>query len=159
MLPKLRPLQINPTVQSGQPGVLLVDPLRLSNRAVFAPQALTPILGLCDGTRDAAALRAAFQLRTGIPLTTAMVERLLFALDDDFLLENDRYAAAKAGLLARYRDAPFRPPFQAGQSYPADGDELRNLLQSYCEAVAEDDPPNDAEISTVKGMGRAAGSA
>lgn len=153
MLPKLRSLQTNPTVHAGQPGVLLVDPLRLSgDQVVFVPQILTPLLGLCDGTRDAATLSTAFQLRTGIPLTMAAVESLLSALDDAFLLENERFAAAKAVLLSKYRSAPFRPPFQAGQTYPADGDQLRSLLQEYCEAATKDDPPADAGLPTVKGL-------
>ena len=57
MNPQLRlQIDVRPYVQQGQPVLLLRDPLDLSDQVVVLPQALGPLLGLCDGTRSLAEL-------------------------------------------------------------------------------------------------------
>jgi AmmeMemoRadiSam system protein B len=60
---------------------------------------------------------------------------MLEALDNACLLDNAHFAAAHADSLRAYRQAPYRTPAGAGQSYPADPDELRQQLQGYLDAV------------------------
>lgn len=137
--PRLRPVEPHLINHNGRPAIILRDPLQLSDQVVVVPQALAPLLALCDGTRDLAALRAGLAVRTGILLTPDDVARLVRQLDQAFLLGNGRFAEAKAALLDRYRAAPYRPPVLAGPSYPSEPDDLRQYLNSFVEGVERGD--------------------
>ncbi|MFQ5342946.1 MAG: AmmeMemoRadiSam system protein B [Anaerolineae bacterium] len=137
--PRLRPVEPHLINHNGRPAIILRDPLQLSDQVVVVPQALAPLLGLCDGTRDLAALRAGLAVRTGILLAPDDVARLVHQLDQAFLLENGRFAEAKAALVGRYRAAPYRPPVLAGPSYPVEPDDLRQYLNSFVEGVERGD--------------------
>ncbi len=131
-------------IHGGRPAVLLRDPLRLSDKTIVVPQQLAPLLALCDGTRDASALSAALAVRFGVRVAPSAVEQLLDNLDDALLLDNERFSQAKEQALAEYRQAPFRPLANGGQSYPTDRDELRQLLQARLEAA--DDVSSDSAV-------------
>jgi len=79
-------------------------------------------------------------VRFGLRVGPDVLEQVLTAFDEALLLDNDRFAQARERALAEYRQAPFRPPVLAGQSYPADADELRHLLEGYLEAVDDVSP-------------------
>ena len=134
--PKLRAVDLQPFVHGGRPSILLRDPLQLAEKTVVIPQQLSPVLALCDGTRDAGGLSAALAIRYGLRAAPGVLEQLLATLDEALLLENERFAQARERVLAEYRQAPFRPPASAGRAYPADADELRHLLDGYLGAVA-----------------------
>lgn len=134
MNPRLRAIRLEQTVHQGQPGIVLADPLGLGDRMLFVPAALGPLLALMDGTRDAGALRTGFELRTGVPLSPAVVDGLLRELDDALFLDNDRFTRAVRSATEEYRRAPSRPPIMAGRSCPGDPQELGGLLDGYLEA-------------------------
>jgi AmmeMemoRadiSam system protein B len=138
--PKLRSIDARPVVQGGRPSILLRDPLQLTDKTVVIPQQLAPVSALCDGTRDSSGLRAALAVRFGLRIGPGVLEQLLAALDEALLLDNDRFAQARERALAEYRQAPFRLPVLAGQSYPADADELQHLLEGYLDAVDDVSP-------------------
>jgi hypothetical protein len=58
--PKLREIHMQSAVHQGQQGILLTDPLGLSERRLFVPVALAPLLPLIDGSRDLGTLRIGF---------------------------------------------------------------------------------------------------
>ena len=133
--PKLRALDARPISHNGQPSILLRDPLQLSERTIVIPQALSAALVLFDGTRSADAVSASLAVRLGLRVPPGTLDRLLTALDDALLLDNARFAQAHEAALSAYRQAPHRPMSSAGESYPADADELRQALQGYLDAV------------------------
>ena len=139
-LPKLRAVNAQPVVQAGRRGLMLRDPLQLTERCVVVPQRLAPLLALCDGSRDAGALRASLIVRYGVDMRLELIERFLAALDEAFLLDNERFRAAQDQVLAEYREAPFRDPASAARSYPADAGELRAMLQHYLDDVEDAAP-------------------
>jgi AmmeMemoRadiSam system protein B len=53
------------------------------------------------------------------------------------LLDNERFAQAHQEALTVYRNAPHRPLCSAGESYPADADQLRQQLEGYLDAVTD----------------------
>ncbi|MDI7274831.1 MAG: AmmeMemoRadiSam system protein B [Anaerolineae bacterium] len=128
MNPKLRSIRPELATVNGRPVVLLRDPLGLSDQTVAVPHALAPLLTLCDGTRDESAVRAALQVRHGIYLSPDRLAEILQRLDEALLLDNDTFRLARVRALNAYRTAPCRPPALAGQSYPADPQELAALL-------------------------------
>lgn len=129
--PKLRPIDIQPTVQRGQPALLLRDPLQLSGNYMVLPQVFGPALGMLDGTLDLDGLRLALLASYHMAYPDDLLRHLVEVLDDNLMLENDRAAEAHARALAAYRAAPFRPISMAGQSYPADAAGLRRLFDRY----------------------------
>ena len=136
MNPRLRPVEVRPLVDRGQPVLMLRDPLGLSDKVVILPQALGALLALCDGSRDAAELYAALLVHTGLRVMPDIIQRVIDHLDDALLLENDRFAHAYAETLRVYRAAPFRPPALAGQGYPGEPAALRDLLEDYLAKTA-----------------------
>lgn len=128
---KLREIRTQPAMQRGQTGILLSDPLYLSNKALFIPGSLAGLLTLMDGTRDMGTLKTGFELRTGIPLSGPLLEQFISQLDEALFLDNDRYAQAYESALKDYRAGISRPPVLAGSCYPADTGELTVFLQRY----------------------------
>jgi AmmeMemoRadiSam system protein B len=141
MQPKLRPVDIRSVQHRGQPALWLRDPLALSDQTILLPQRLAPLLSLLDGTRDAGAIRAALEVRSGVRLPPATLTNLLSQLDRALLLDNERSVTAMSEVLRAYRDAPYRPPTLAGQGYPAAPDQLQRLLQGYVDSAP---PPSTA---------------
>jgi len=128
---KLREIRTQPFEQSGQRGFILSDPLGLSNKALFVPDALAGLLILMDGTRDIRTVRTGFELRTGIPLGDSLLEQLVSQLDEALFLENERYTRAYEMALSDFRNGISRPPVLAGNCYPPDTGELTAFLQRY----------------------------
>lgn len=133
--PRLRAIDVRPIMQDGQPFLMLRDPLQLSDKLVLLPQYLAPILLLCDGTRTLKGLQASLLLSFGLRIGVDVLEQICTALDGALLLENERFARARAAAVEAYRSAPFRPSSLAGQSYPENANELRQLLEDYFAAV------------------------
>lgn len=129
--PKLRPIEIKPFAHGRQPSLLLRDPLSLSRKVMTLPAELGPILAACDGTRDARGIQAALMLHFGLRVSLDVIGQVLAALDELYLLDNDRSAAAQAQALAMYRSAAYRLPALADGSYPSDPTLLRHMLASY----------------------------
>ena len=146
--PRLRSLDLRWIEHEGGSFLHLRDPLALTDQNLLVPAPLVPLLALCDGTRDAGALGAAFALRTGTDLGPARIRTLLEGLDSALLLEGAAYESAVARALGEYRSAPSRPPFHAGTVYPSEAGRLRETLTSLCE---------EAAAAAVGGDGRLAG--
>jgi AmmeMemoRadiSam system protein B len=153
LYPKLRAVDPRPIVHGGRPSILLRDPLQLTEGNIVIPQQLAPLLALCDGTRDIAGLRASLAVRFGVRVGSGVLEQLVRALDEALLLDNERFAQALEHALTAYRQAPFRPPALAGQSYPADPDALRGLLDGYLEAT-DDEGEDTREVKSRLADGR-----
>ncbi len=142
--PRLRPLDFQPVFHQGERMWLLRDPLQLSPRQLIFPQALAQLLLFCDGKHTSDQIVEAVALQSGISLPIDVVEDALQQLDDAYLLDNDRSAAAKADAVAAYRAQPFRPPALAGLSYPEDPDELSHLFARYGAAAPTNSAPSTA---------------
>lgn len=149
MNPKLREIRTQPIVSRGQQGILLSDPLSISPGALFIPRPLALILALLDGKRDIGTVRAGFELRTGTPLNTSILERLISELDEALFLDNERFAQAYALATEDFRSAASRLPILVGRCCPADAGGLGAFLQTYLDQM--DDADMDS-LSDVKGL-------
>ena len=128
--PKLRLVDIRPQAHNGQSYYLLRDPLQLSEQGLLLPPAMAALLAFVDGENTPAEVAAEFQRQYNIPIDVETVEGLLHALDDVYLLDNERATIALETALAAYRDAPSRPPTIAGHGYPDDPDALHEFLEN-----------------------------
>ena len=115
--------------------LLLRDPLQLSDSAIAVPRALGPLLALMDGTRDEGALEAALRVRCGLRLASGLLGRLIEDLDASFLLQDERFRAAKSEALQAYRQAPHRPMTMDRSSFARDGASAAARLQSMIDAL------------------------
>jgi hypothetical protein len=146
--PRLRPIQTESIRHAGQPALLLKDPLQLTDRALVVSAHLVPALILCDGATHRSALPAALTDRFGLTIDTAALDELLLALDELYLLDNERAAAARHAAGAAYRAAPQRTPALAGRAYPADPAALQRLLaQALAQAETSEAPAARAVLS------------
>jgi len=143
--PKLRAtLDIRPLEQNGQRLLLLRDPGQISDAMLGIPQALAPVLLLCDGQWDAESIAIICAEQFHIRFEDGVLEGMIEALDEALFLDNARFAQAKQRALDEYRAAPFRPPMLAGASYPENPDELRQRLEGHL-AEAGDVTPTPAQ--------------
>jgi AmmeMemoRadiSam system protein B len=129
--PKLRPVEPQWVQYEGELYLYLHDRMGLAERSILVPQPIAPLLVLCDGTRDIAAIQASFALRTGVQLPLPVLRDFLAQLDGALLLENGAYRQAEARLLQDYREAAHRHPSHADLVYPSDPQGLSGLLQEY----------------------------
>jgi AmmeMemoRadiSam system protein B len=139
--PKIRSVETTPVHQGGRYFILLRDPLRLADKQIIIPHGLTPVLALCDGTRDTTAISAAMAIRYGQHVSPVEIQHLLTALDEAHLLENEGFLEAKENALLEYTQAPFRKPLISGVSYPSEEKALQELLNGYLEKVEIDPNP------------------
>lgn len=138
--PKLRALDIRPHTQAGQAYLLLRDPQQITEHALLIPHGLAPLLALCDGTRTVEAISAAVRVRIGAVLPIERIDEFIGALDQAYMLDNVRFAAAQAQVLAAYRNASARSPALAGLSYPSSKTQLWQQLQDYLESADAIEP-------------------
>jgi len=150
MRPKLRPLETNWVQHNGRMALLLRDRLGLTENAVIVPATLALLLSLCDGTRDENALRVSFELRSGMRIDALLLRQLLRQLDEALLLEGPRVEAAREAALREYREAPFRSPALAGQSYPSDPVDLTRFLEGF--SSSPNDDPAPGAVAEVRGL-------
>jgi AmmeMemoRadiSam system protein B len=137
LFPKLRAVDVRPYRQKGADYYLLRDPLALTDGSLLVPQFFGPLLALCDGTlEDATALASALTVRYGVGIDAETIGEVLTALDEAFMLENERSAEALRGKIEAYRQRPFRAAALAGLSYPAEGQDLARLLDDYLAQTA-----------------------
>jgi hypothetical protein len=133
--PRLRELDVRPLVHQGQPALLLRDPQQISLHQLVVTQPLGAVLAFCDGRHDLAGMVAAFRHHHRIALPPDAVEDLLSALDENYMLDNERAARRRLAALEEFRAAPARPAHLAGAGYPADPRALWRLLQDYLETA------------------------
>jgi MEMO1 family protein len=148
--PKLRLIDAQPVEYEGSSYLMLRDPLALAEQNILVPQTFVPALALCDGTRSASALRGALALRYGLFIKPQQIDEFIAALDKALLLDNPRSQRARSKAQAAFRQAPFRPPANAGQSYPKDALELTRYLDGFLNA---EEQPGEARLNgQVRGI-------
>ena len=118
--PKLRPLEVHRVEQDGQRYYLLRDAMGLGDGPAMIPEALGPLLALCDGDRDVDGIAAAFHLRTGVDLGSDRVAQIIDSLSKGLLLDDERFGEACHKAVDHFRELPYRPLSHAGGVYPAD---------------------------------------
>jgi AmmeMemoRadiSam system protein B len=150
--PKLRQLDMRPLVHQGQDYIYLRDPMEVTEQAVLVPQPLAAALLFLDGDRDSSGISAAIAVRYGVRIPSEDIQKLIDALDEALLLDNQRYAEAYTQALLTYRTADFRPPSMAGSSYPDDLETLRKSLQEFIDYGPGVKDGNPEEVNPIRGL-------
>jgi hypothetical protein len=135
--PKLRPVEVTPVVSRGREMMLLRDAGNLSDRTVAVPPRTLFILSLLDGRHSLREIQVEYVRRFGDLILSQQLERLIQELDENLLLEGERFQQYRQEVEERFRALPFRPPAHAGAAYPADSDALEQEMKELM-AAAED---------------------
>jgi AmmeMemoRadiSam system protein B len=144
--PALRPVRAEPASADGRDGVLLLDPLGLSE-PTFVPAPLVPILARFDGSRPAAAIAALAGAELGARVPPAAVDALAAQLDERLWLLSDRFHAARDGALAQWLATGLRECRHAGSAgYPVSPEPLRAELGAVVP------PPPATPAAPVRGL-------
>ncbi len=151
MRPKLRRVQVSSGQQHGQQVLVLSDPCGLSDCAVVLPASLGPVLELCDGTRNVAALRTVLELRTGLRVGPDYLEKMFAALDRALMIDNEHFARVHEEAVKKFRAAPSRPPIMADRVYPANSELLEQVLCGYFDGLLPD-ADNMPKVDEVRGL-------
>ena len=151
MRPKLRRLQVGRGQQHGQQVLVFSDPCGLSDCAVVLPASLAPVLELCDGTRNVAALRTVLELRTGLRVGPDYLEKMFVALDKALMIDNEHFARVHEEAVKKFRAAPSRPPTMADRVYPANAELLEQVLCGYFDGLLPD-ADNMTKADDVRGL-------
>jgi MEMO1 family protein len=147
--PRLRPLELKWLQDGEQPILFMRDPTGVAPFPATVPAWVALLLGFCDGERDVAGIRAAFELRTGDPVTHDDVQRVIDQLDEALFLDSPRFQQARLRLIEDYRGAAFRPAALADRVYPGTPTDLERALASYATPADADGAKATAEIRGV----------
>lgn len=148
-VPKIRAgIELLPAVHEGRDVLVLHDRTGVSSDLVV-DRGVAPLLALMDGRNDLRDMQVALMRMGGLGLVRLEeVEGFVRALDENLLLDNERYHRQVSELARRYREERTRVAAHAGRSYPSDPDHLRNQLDGYFNA------PEDPHESHTMGMSR-----
>ncbi len=135
-MPKIRAgIEPLPAVHEGRGVLVLHDRTGISSDLIV-DRAVAPLLALMDGRNDLRDMQVALMRMGGLGLIRLEeIEAFVRVLDENLLLDNERYHRELAELARRYREERKRPAAHAGRSYPSDPDHLRSQLHNYFNAL------------------------
>jgi MEMO1 family protein len=139
-LPALRRgLDVIPSPDTNQPGLLLRDPLRYTEKVIFVPPPWTIGLRCLDGEHTELDLQEALTRATGELVFTDAVQEFVSVLQKQGFLETEEFYRLREQKHAEFREESERLPVHAGESYPASASEVRSTFEGYFAAVSGPD--------------------
>jgi len=140
--PKLRHVEIFPVQSDNGDMYALRDPSGITDEVVVLGPVALYLLRFFDGQHSRLDIRTEFTRAFGQFLFENQLNDLIRQLDEHFLLDSENYRARRRSVEEAFRAAASRPACHAGQSYPAEPEELRRTLNSYFEAPEGAGKPN-----------------
>jgi AmmeMemoRadiSam system protein B len=142
-LPRLRlSLDLMPSPDSQNPGLLIRDPFRFSDSMLLIPPQLVPCLACFDGEQTTLDLRENLVRATGEIQVGEIEKNLYEALSTAGFLEDDKFEQLRMARINEFTAAPKREPSHAGSAYPLDAEEARKALLEFMQGssptVAQD---------------------
>jgi AmmeMemoRadiSam system protein B len=140
--PKIRrDLEFFPIQHGNQQLILIRDHLGLVREGQGVAPDLYQFMTLLDGTKSLRDLQMALmRQKGGILVGSDEVAQLLNKLDEGFLLDSDRFQAARTEIEVGFTSSNIRPCSHSGRSYPQDPAALRKRLNEIMT-----DPASTAE--------------
>ena len=124
-----RDLEFFPVQQGGRKMVLIRDHIGLIPEGKVVDVSVYQLLALLDGTKNIRDLQMELmRQRGGILVASDEVASLLANLDDSYLLDSERYRAAKDNIVAEFSSEKIRHCILCGRSYPNEPSQLKQLL-------------------------------
>ncbi len=131
-LPSLRnDIELMPSPDPNQPGLLIRDPYRYSNAMLIVPPVLVPALAFLDGEKTALDLQAFLTRHIGQVVPSEVVNDFVRALDDHGFLQSEKFHARREASLDEFRNAAQRKPAHVGSAYPLEPHAITEQLAGY----------------------------
>ena len=151
--PKLRQVDAFPLETSGQKTIGLRDPSTMDDKVIVVSQPTFFLITLFDGKHSLLDIKAEYMRKYGEILFTENLEEIVKQLDDNYLLENERYEAYRKAIEDEFREADLRPATFAGKSYEADSQKLLQQLEAFFTSPQGPGKPVDGQTDKpIKGI-------
>ncbi len=139
-LPRLRSsLDVFPSPDPEQPGLLLRDPLNYTEDILIIPPIYIRALQMLDGKHTESEVQTQLTQVMGRPFPLHPLHEFLGVLQQSGFLETAEFDEMRGQKQAAFAALPTRAPAHAGAAYPLDAFELRATLDSYLMTIV---PPN-----------------
>ena len=149
--PKLRALEAFPIQDGERTYLALRDGEGFSSKLLLLSAVDAAIACRLDGEASAEDIAAELARQAGVEdFPAKRVTDLVRMLDENLMLESDRFLARRQKVVAEFRDAPSRPAFLAGQSYPGDPEGLSKTLDGILELAP--DPRGRERCGRLNGL-------
>jgi hypothetical protein len=129
--PKLRNIDVFPLETSGKKVVGLRDPSNLSDKIVVVSHPVFFVISLFNGKRSLLDIKAEYMRKYGEMIFSERLEEIVKYLDDNYLLESERYEAYRKGIEEEFKKADLRPAVFAGKSYESDSQKLMQQMEGF----------------------------
>lgn len=134
--PKLRFIDVVPFEQDGQEFILLSDAEGVVENALAVSREVAFMVALMDGTRTLRDIQAEFMRASGEMVYIERIEELVRVMDENLLLEGERYDRHVKGVRDAYCDSPVRKAYLAGKGYASNRMELLSFLDDLFDGRA-----------------------
>ena len=129
--PPLRYVDAVPMEHEGAQIYFLKDPLGYVEEPAVLSSAAFFIAACLDGKSTARTIQRGFAAEFGgAPPHREEIEQVVAFLDERGYLASPQFEAIRQRVEAEFRDAPARPAYFAGKSYPSDPEDLREMLDA-----------------------------
>ena len=129
--PKVRWLDVVPTVREGRETFVVRDPEGITDNALLVSRDVLFLISLMDGAKSVRDIQYEFTKASGLMIEEERITSVIRILDDHLLLLNTRYESHVNRLREEYGALPFRNSCLAGRSYPGEAEALRAYLASF----------------------------
>ena len=151
--PKMRRIDAFPFETSGQKVIALRDPARLDDKVVVVSYPVFFVVSLFDGTRSLNDIKAEYMRRYGEMLYSERLEEIISYLDEQYLLESERYFDYRHKQEEEFRIAGTRVSAFAGKSYESDPPKLTQQIDGFFnDSRGPGTPSPDRVGEPVKGL-------
>jgi AmmeMemoRadiSam system protein B len=151
--PKMRRIDAFPFETSGQKVIALRDPARLDDKVVVVSYPIFFVVSLFDGTRSLNDIKAEYMRRYGEILYTERLDEIITYLDEQYLLESERYINYRQTLEEEFRIADNRVSVFAGKSYESDPLKLSQQIDAFFNDPNGPGTPSQDQVGEpVKGL-------
>jgi AmmeMemoRadiSam system protein B len=150
--PKLRNLEVLPHVEGTRPVILLRDPRQISEDTLVVSPQVYQLLTLFDGANSILDIQTVLTRQSGQIVFREQIETLVNQLDKAYFLDNENFRSRRADVVREFQRQKIRPAHLAGESYPADERELRELITSFYqsdEGAGQTDAPKKRSIRAL----------
>ncbi len=129
-----------PSPVEDRPGLLLRDSLHYSDAALIIPPELIQCLTCFDGEKTERDLHELLYRMSGDLRAGEMGDQLATALTRSGFLEDETFEQLRDARHREFADAPARLPLHAGSAYPADPEELTEVMHHWMQPAETSAP-------------------
>lgn len=118
--PKLRNLNAFPVNISGKRMICLQDPLHFTEDPIFVPENAFFVISLFDGENSILDIQEKYMRAYGDLLISDKIIKLAEELDNNLMLESERFEEHKKIVSQDFAKSNIRLPAYAGKAYESD---------------------------------------